>query len=70
MTSTLDAMSNPGPKFFGQHTITVDVWVDPTKTDAALWAVLDGVQVAACNAVEEAMKAIDAPDQGVEVVVR
>lgn len=63
-------MSNPGAKFFGQQSITIDVWVDPTKTDAALWAVLDDVQVAACNAVEEAMKQIEAPEHGIEVVVK
>ena len=63
-------MSNPGAKLFGQITVTIDVWVDPRETTVARSDVLDNVQISACNAVEAAMKEIDAPDQGIEVVVR
>ncbi len=63
-------MANSGAKHFQQVKLTIDVWVDPTRTDAEMWAVADNVQISACRAVERAMKEIDAPDQGIEVVVR
>jgi len=64
------SMSNPGAKQFQQVKLVVDVWVDPTKTDATAWAVADNVQVEAYKAVEAAMKGIEAPDHGIEVCVR
>ena len=64
-------MSNPGPaRQFQQVHITVDVWVDPETSSTSAWAVADNVQISAVNAVEAAMKEIEAPDNGVEVVVR
>jgi hypothetical protein len=64
------AMSNPGAKQFQQVTLKIDVWVDPETSDATAWAVADNVSVTACNAVEAAMKEIEAPDHGIEIVVR
>lgn len=61
---------NPGAKQFSQVKIVVDVWVDPTKTEASAWAVAEDVQIEAVKAVEAAMKEIEAPDHGVEVCVR
>lgn len=64
-------MSNPGPaRQFQQVTIKIDVWVDPETADTSAWAVADNVEVSARNAIEAEMKAIEAPDHGVEVVVR
>ena len=66
-----DTMSNPGPaRQFQQVTIKIDVWVDPETADTSAWAVADNVQVTAVNAVEAAMKEIEAPDHGVEIVVK
>lgn len=66
-----DTMSNPGPaRQFQQVTIKIDVWVDPETADTSAWAVADNVEVSARNAIEAEMKAIEAPDHGVEVVVR
>ena len=44
--------------------------VDPETAGAQAWSVADNVQVAAINAIEAAMKEIEAPDLGIEVVVR
>lgn len=63
-------MSNPGAKQFAQVHLTIDVWVDPETSDSSSWAVADNVQVAAYQALEAAMKQIEAPDHGIEVVVR
>lgn len=63
-------MSNPGAKQFQQVRITVDVWVDPETSDSSAWVVADNVEITARNAVEAAMKEIEAPDHGIEVVVR
>lgn len=63
-------MCNPGAKQFQQVHLTIDVWVDPETSDSTAWTVADNVQITAYKAVEEAMKAIEAPDHGVEVVVR
>lgn len=64
------AMSNPGAKQFQQVHLTIDIWVDPERADTTAWIVADNVQITACNAVEAAMKEIEAPDHGIEVVVR
>jgi len=61
---------NPGAKLFQQVKLTIDVWVDPAKTEATAWAVADNVQIEAVKAVEAAMKGIEAPDHGIEVCVR
>lgn len=66
----MSAMSNPGAKQFQRITIHVEVWVDPELTDATAWAVADNVQITAVNAVEAAMKEIEAPDNGIEVIVK
>ncbi len=66
----MGAMTNPGAKQFQQVKITVEVWVDPELADTTAWAVADNVQITAVNAVEAAMKEIEAPDNGVEVVVK
>lgn len=66
----MDTMANPGAKQFQQVHITIDVWVDPETADTTAWAVADNVQISARNAVEAKMKEIEAPDHGVEVVVR
>lgn len=63
-------MSNPGTKLFQTFDIKVDVWVDPEKTTASLWAVADNVQVALRNACDSEAKEIEAPDLGIEVCVR
>lgn len=64
-------MSNPGPaRQFQQVTIKIDVWVDPETSSTSAWAVADNVEVSARNAIEAEMKRIEAPDHGVEVVVR
>lgn len=63
-------MSNPGAKQFQQVKITVEVWVDPEVADTTAWIVADNVQVTAINAIEAAMKEIEAPDHGVEVIVK
>lgn len=64
-------MSNPGPaRQFQQVHIAIDVWVDPETSSTDAWAVADNVQISAYKAVEAAMKEIEAPDNGVEVVVR
>jgi len=66
-----DTMSNPGPaRQFQQVHIKIDVWVDPETSSTDAWAVADNVQISAINAIEAAMKEIEAPDNGVEVVVR
>lgn len=63
-------MSNPGAKQFQQVHLTIDVWVDPETSDTSAFAVADNVGVTAYKALEAAMKEIEAPDHGVEVVVR
>lgn len=63
-------MSNPGPKQFQQVHLTIDVWVDPETADTSAWMVAENVEISARNAVEAAMKEIEAPDHGIEVVVR
>jgi hypothetical protein len=63
-------MSNPTAKLFQQVIVTVDVWVDPTKTDAALDAVLDNVDISIRNACDGVAKELELPDQGIEVMVR
>ena len=65
--ATLEPMSEP--RLFQQVTVTIDVWA-PRGSDFDIHAVADNVQITACNAVEEAMKGIECPDQGLEVVVR
>ena len=65
--ATLDVMSEP--RYFQQVTVTIDVWA-PRGSDVDIHMVADNVQITACNAVEEAVKAIECPDQGIEVVVR
>ena len=66
----MGAMSNPGAKQFQRVTIVVEVWVDPELADTNAWAVADNVQISAYKAVEAAMKEIEAPDHGVEVIVK
>jgi hypothetical protein len=63
-------MSNPGAKQFQQVHLTIDVWVDTETSDSSAWIVAENVDVTARNAVEAAMKEIEAPDHGIEVVVR
>lgn len=63
-------MSNPGTKLFQTFAIKVDVWVDPEKTDASLWAVADNVQTSLRNACDSEAKEMECPDQGIEVCVR
>lgn len=63
-------MSNPGPKFFGQVKIVADIWLDPEKSDASFDAVADNVAISLRNACDAAVKEIEAPDHGIEVVVR
>lgn len=63
-------MSNPGAKQFQQVHLTIDVWVDPETAGAQAWSVADNVEVTAINAIEAAMKEIEAPDLGIEVVVK
>lgn len=63
-------MSNPGPKQFQQVHLTIDVWVDPETADTSAWAVAENVEITARNAIESAMKEIEAPDYGIDVVVR
>lgn len=67
---TEDEMSNPGAKQFQQVKLTIDVWVDPETADTSAWIVAENVEITARNAVESAMKEIEAPDHGIEVVVR
>lgn len=61
---------NPGAKQFQQVHLTIDVWVDPETADTSAWIVAENVEITARNAVEAAMKEIEAPDHGIEVVVR
>lgn len=63
-------MSNPGAKQFSQVHIKIDVWVDPETSDSTAWFVAEQVETTARNAIEASMKEIEAPDHGVEVVVR
>lgn len=63
-------MMNPGKKMFQRIELRIDVWVDPEKTDAAVWAVADNVAESMKNACDAAAKEIEAPDHGIEVVVR
>ncbi len=65
-----DTVANPGAKQFQQVHITIDVWVDPETSDSSAWAVAENVEISAKNAIEAEMKAIEAPDHGIEVVVR
>ncbi len=67
MSATLENMSEP--RYFQQVTITIDVWA-PRGSDIDIHTVADNVQITACNAVEEAVKSIECPEQGVEVVVK
>ncbi len=66
----MGVMSNPGAKQFQQVHLTIAVWADPETSDSSAWAVADNVDVTARNAIEAAMKEIEAPDHGIEVVVR
>lgn len=66
----MGAMSNPGAKQFQQVKMTIEVWVDPELADTNAWAVAENVQISAYKAVEAAMKEIEAPDNGVEVIVK
>lgn len=63
-------MSNPGTKFFGQVSVTVDIWVDPEKSRASLESVADNVYISIQNACDAVAKELDAPDHGVEVCVK
>jgi hypothetical protein len=63
-------MSNPGAKQFGQVQIVVDIWLDPEKADASMWALADSVQHSMWNACDSIAKELDAPDHGIEVCVR
>jgi hypothetical protein len=63
-------MSNPGTKQFQQVHLTIDVWVNPETSDSSAWAVAENVEISARNAIESVMKEIEAPDHGIEVVVR
>ena len=63
-------MSNPGAKLFSQVNITVDVWLDPEKSNASMWALADSVELSMRNACDAAAKEIEAPDHGIEVCVR
>lgn len=57
------------PRLFQQVTVTIDIWA-PRGSDLDIHTVADNVQITACNAVEAAVKEIELPEQGLEVVVR
>lgn len=66
----MGAMTNPGAKQFQRRQITIEVWVDPETATTDAWAVAENVEISAYKAVEAAMKEIEAPDNGIEVVVK
>lgn len=62
-------MSNPGPRYFSQVTMKIDIWVHPNAgvdtTDLA-----ERVESEIYNCADETAKRLSAPDEGIEVVVR
>lgn len=57
-------------KLWCRVSFEVDVWIDPAKSNTQLDVVADNVAISMKNAIDQVAKELDAPDLGIEVMVR